>query len=768
MHLHGRDRAVATLAEARREAAACGSAYATALAGVQEGTVWMSLGDWPRGLAALRAVQHLDLRLPLERLAVLLNRGLAEVTLLDLDAGRRDLLAALQLSEEQGWPEMVFKARHNLGCLEYFAGNLPAAIRLMREADDMDVEVDRVRARHDLGRVLLEAGLVAPAVRLLEEAARTARDRHQRLDEAEVLLDLARAHLLAGRLEQASGSAGAAARAFAARSDRSRAEQARLVRQAVDLSRGVRTRVLPVGDEAARDSVGRMALRLLAEGRLARGDLAAAESALAELPRRGRDGLASEMHERFLRAWLADARGDSLARSRHLRAAAGRLEQQRGRTQSLEVRAGVSVHGRRLAELDLARALRSGRPHELFASVERWRGAAQRVPPVTPDDDPEVAALVSELRLVRHGADSGQSGDSGLGIADRVAGLEQRLERLTWARRGGTVRSDRLASYAEVRARLAERGETLVVYVAHAGRYHCLLMGGRTSVMRELPAGDVDALAERLRRDLRAQALAGNSPLAPMLRRAVAASARELDAVVGAPLADLLEGPVVVAPTRQLVSVPWPMLPTLAGLPITVVPSISRWGRWSASPTSPGAAVTVLAGPGIPQAGAEIELVAAAWREVGTAVRCDVPASSAEVVAAFGRPGVVHVAAHGAHEEQSPLFSSLRMADGPVFAHEIADVRAAHAVLSACDVGQSHVRPGDEPLGLTAALLALGVSSVVAAVAPLPDAAAAEAMVRYHRGLAAGQGAAATLAQVRSAVPEAAVLSVYGADWSRG
>ena len=104
---------------------------------------------------------------------------------------------------------------------------------------------------------------------------------------------------------------------------------------------------------------------------------------------------------------------------------------------------------------------------------------------------------------------------------------------------------------------------------------------------------------------------------------------------------------------------------------------------------------------------------------------------------------VVHLAAHGTHEAQSPLFSSVQMADGPVFAHEFPrPVAAEHVALSACDVGQFSTRAGDEPLGLAIALLSLGATSVLAAVAPVADHVAADAMVAYHRPLARGADAA--------------------------
>lgn len=111
------------------------------------------------------------------------------------------------------------------------------------------------------------------------------------------------------------------------------------------------------------------------------------------------------------------------------------------------------------------------------------------------------------------------------------------------------------------------------------------------------------------------------------------------------------------------------------------------------------------------------------------------------------------------------MFSSVWLADGPLFAHELGQVRTHHAVLSACDVGRSRVRPGHEPLGLTMALVTVGVQSVLAPVCPIREDLAAEAMVRYHRGLAQGLSAARALVGVREQIPDMGALTLYGADW---
>ena len=84
---------------------------------------------------------------------------------------------------------------------------------------------------------------------------------------------------------------------------------------------------------------------------------------------------------------------------------------------------------------------------------------------------------------------------------------------------------------------------------------------------------------------------------------------------------------------------------------------------------------------------------------------------------------IAHVAAHGVHQTENPLFSSLRLADGPLFAHELDQTARTpdHVVLSACELGLATVRPGDEALGLTSVLLHLGTRSVVAGVARVGD-----------------------------------------------
>ncbi|MFP5281887.1 MAG: CHAT domain-containing protein, partial [Actinomycetes bacterium] len=140
-----------------------------------------------------------------------------------------------------------------------------------------------------------------------------------------------------------------------------------------------------------------------------------------------------------------------------------------------------------------------------------------------------------------------------------------------------------------------------------------------------------------------------------------------------------------------------------------------------------------------------------------------------ELRTALSSADIVHVAAHGEHQPQSPMFSSLQMAGGPVFAYEFDQTKqiAPHVVLSACNLGQSTVRAGEEALGLTSVLLHLGTRCVVAGVARLNDDLAAHVMVRYHRRLAAGRDTAEALAEAaESDSGQLAPFQCFGASWS--
>jgi hypothetical protein len=238
---------------------------------------------------------------------------------------------------------------------------------------------------------------------------------------------------------------------------------------------------------------------------------------------------------------------------------------------------------------------------------------------------------------------------------------------------------------------------------------------------------------------------------AGLLQRA----AGKVDELLFGPLVTWLDGvgsdaPVVVVPTGSLHSLPWGLVPSLATRAFTVVPSTTLWLR-SGSPTGPGEheAVVLVAGPELPGARREVEAIAQQYDDPTVLVGRQ--ATVANVTRAMRGAGVVHVAAHGTFRTDNPLFSSLTLEDGPLTAYdlEMLDAHPKLVVLSSCDAGRADVRVGDELVGASAALLAMGVSAVVASLAPVSDATTPEVMAVFHSFLGAHQTAPVALASLR-------------------
>ena len=133
----------------------------------------------------------------------------------------------------------------------------------------------------------------------------------------------------------------------------------------------------------------------------------------------------------------------------------------------------------------------------------------------------------------------------------------------------------------------------------------------------------------------------------------------------------------------------------------------------------------------------------------GRLATVEVPDSwEARLLRALDGARLAHLAAHGHHDQENFLFSRVDLADGPLMAYDIQQLTTAprHVVLSSCDVGRTVVRPGEEILGFTAALLYIGTETVTASVTRVGDDDAVGTMTAYHRLLAAGTRPAEALA----------------------
>jgi CHAT domain-containing protein len=158
----------------------------------------------------------------------------------------------------------------------------------------------------------------------------------------------------------------------------------------------------------------------------------------------------------------------------------------------------------------------------------------------------------------------------------------------------------------------------------------------------------------------------------------------------------------------------------------------------------------LVAGPGTDHGEAEIRAVAAQYRHA--TVLTGAAATPGATAKAIDGAALAHVAAHGHHHRENALFSSLDLAGGPLMGYDLQRLHAAPTivVLASCDLGLTDVRPGDETVGMTTALLSAGTSTVVAGVSRIADETALTVMIRFHQAARRGVSAAAALA---AAVP---------------
>lgn len=783
------DVALADIEEAATLARAVGADHVLAAVHGQRALVALSMGRTGDALSAFDdAVELLDLAEPYDQMCILLNRGALHLENGSIPPARRDLTRCVALAASAGDRVLEFKARHNLGYVEFLAGNLPRALAEMAAAAELDAGGPWPTAMLDQARVLREAGLMSEADAALRSAEELFRQDGVAQGVAETLL---------ARAECALTSSPAAARALASDARRRfrrrhnvrwerRAEHLLLVSELATTTaegaspagparlRALARRAAEVADACAgegRVDLARSARLVAATALLAAGDTLPSARELPTLRRRDQLGIRLQVRE--VRARAARAAGDGRAARAEVRAGLEEVCAYQARFGSLDMRTSSAVHGVALARLDLDLALETGRAAAIFASLERTRAASSRLTPVHPPADEAEAALLSELRLVEEEVRGALGGSDPAALArleGRAADLRGAVRAGAWRREGtrdrGSVRA--AAPLDAIRAHVAALDCALVSVTMHRGLLHAVVVtDGRVGHHVLGQAAGVDELIHRTRSDLDVLALPMiPPPLRTTAMRSLLGNLRRLDDLLLAPL-DLPGGPLVVCPSGLLGVLPWGMLPSRRSLPVVVTPSTSSWYAAAGAdvPARPPR-VAALFGPGLGRGADEAAAVAAQWG--GQVIAA---ATSATATAAIGRHDLVHVAAHGRHEADNPFFSSVRLADGPLFAHELESVAdmAECLVLSACEVGQWSVRPGDEPLGLTTALLQLGARSVVAGVARVGDDAAADVMVRLHGLMVAGHDSATALATAQAEAADDGVVApfvCFGSAWT--
>jgi len=766
--------------------------------------------------------------------------ALADLAVGAVDRADAGFQAAERLFAGTGQQLEIAYARHNRALVAFASGDLPGALRHLDDAAGRYARLGVFVPDAALDRcaVLLAAGLPADALAGVEAALsqRVTATKKAELMLAAARIALAAGHYH----QSAERAAVARSMFTTQRRDWWRAHATFVLLQARLLAGRPPARLLPEARRTAArlgqlrsdetpDAwllAGRIALALGQHAEAGRLFACAARAARRRVPA-------------FARAagWLAEAlRAEAAGDRRRLLAACGRgfglLEEHLGTLGAAELRAHATAHGAELAELAQRAALRSGRPRRLLEWSERWRAVALQPPrPTAALQPPRPTAALQPLRPTAARQPLGLAADPGAraelaALRDVTVRLEKahpdgfpatvlhrerlRLEAAirartlragtagTGARRAGTARNDgepagtgaeragtartgaepagRAAAF-DAGALLAALGPArLLELVVVDGDLHVLVCGdGR--IRRLVAGGAVDAAREvdfaRFGLNRIARGHQAESPEQALA--ALAAGSRRLDALLlGAARDQLGDGPVIVVPPGRLNAVPWALLPSLTDRAVSVAPSARTWLRASTAGSFGKNKTVLVSGPGLGAASTEVRTLAAEYGDA--TVLGDGTATTARVLEAIDGAGLAHIAAHGVFRADSPLFSSLRLDDGPMTVHDLERLRRApfRLILPSCESGLLAPAGADELLGLASALLPLGTAGIVASVAQVNDHAAAPLMLALHRRLraepspAAPGTLAAALRDARADACQAAAGDpvVIAAGWS--
>ncbi len=737
----------------------------------QIGLLHMRAGDGTAALEALdRAAPMIDPAshealgaLEINRGNVYLQRGEPEPAITAFKIGEREF-------EADGDPLRRDKAVHNLGYAYLLTGDLVQALQLMDRAHDSFVELGPVYeavGSQDRAEALIAAGMPTEAMSALRAAAEAFARRRMRKRQAEALLVLARLLLQhdpregmrvarrAARLFTGNGSTVWALRASAVALEArvlDGADAPGLVDEACSLADDLRDADLPQDAVTAYLYAVRSAAR--------RGDLTLAHRCLEQADVGPESPLPLRLLDQQVEAELDAMQGDHAAVARRARGGLAALHEWQATFGSLDLQSSLVGHGRGLARLGLRAALEGGRPADVFEWAERARALATRVVPVRPEVPAERVDALRRLRELL------------IATPDRtdtteLRSLRQEIRESAWQRDGSGVVAEPM-QLDEVQAELGRREGCVVAHLVSDDRLHALVVTPTDA--RVVPLGGfrpVQSLLNGLQADLDVSAAHLPAAMRDIVLGTLYDRLARLADLLVAPLAGHLDGRrVALVASGPLIGVPWHLLDGLRGLPMTLPRSVSALLREPTAVARDGRAVLV-AGPHVPRAQEEVTRAAAPWARAETLTGDR--ATTDEVAAAARDAEVLHLAAHGRHSADNPLFAGVQLQDGMWFGYDIdALPRVPGAVvLSACELGRSTIRWAEEAVGMPSAWLHAGARVVIASPASVDDDVACEVLAAAHTGLARGDRAADALADATgshgSCVPS--TFTCIGAGW---
>jgi len=354
----------------------------------------------------------------------------------------------------------------------------------------------------------------------------------------------------------------------------------------------------------------------------------------------------------------------------------------------------------------------------------------------------------------------------------RTRDLERELGRsLDEARRTdqefSALQTGRSFNLEEIRASLAPDTLVLEYYQARGQTYVCVLGREQLDIVSLGPIAELRHLIKLLKFQLSKFRLgpAYLNLFGAQLQTATDTHLRELHAALIAPVRERLHAEhVVVVPHDVLHFVPFHALldgnrHLIDDFTVSYAPSSSVYRLCRTKPPCASHGAVIM---GVPDAGTpfildEVRAVAEALPASQVFVGADATAHQLQQRGETSR--FVHVATHGFFRRDNPMFSSIRLGDGPLSVYDLYQFRlsAELVALSGCGTGLSVVVGGDEQLGLVRGLLYAGAHAVLLTLWDAYDGSTAEFMTAFYqqvnKGRTKAQAAQDAMRELRESRP---------------
>lgn len=359
-------------------------------------------------------------------------------------------------------------------------------------------------------------------------------------------------------------------------------------------------------------------------------------------------------------------------------------------------------------------------------------------------------------------------------LRERTRDLEKALSRtLDEARRTdqefSALQTGTSFNLDDIRASLAPGTLVLEYYQARGQTYVCVLGQDQLEIIPLRPIAELRHLVRLLQFQLSKFRLGPDylRTFGAQVHAATDTHLRELYASLIAPVRDrLVAGHLVIVPHDVLHFVPFHALldgnrPLIDEFTVSYAPSASVYRLCRTKPPSAREGAVIM---GVPDAGTPFiydEVRAVASAIPGATVFVGADATARELQAKGEHSRFIHVATHGFFRRDNPMFSSIRLGDGPLSVYDLYQfhLSAELVALSGCGTGLSVVVGGDEQLGLVRGLLYAGAHAVLLTLWDAYDTSTAEFMTDFYRELMAGrtkaQAARTAMQSLRELRPEA-------------